>query len=294
MAILATAKRLPGQPTLAAGMEQPGEFGGGGPLYPPQGQPGAQTNLAGPAPTPLQATPYTPFSGPQAPNFSPTNPGRFTGTAPTPVGYGDFVAPAPGLSAYGQYRIDQGQKAIQRSAAARGNLLTGALQNRLQENAQGIASEEAQKDYERAIRGYESNRATNAQNFGQRMDEFGGNLSAFGANTNATLGFNAQGQSAAFGNYDRGYGATRDAYGDARDAAREHTQVANLNAQSADDYARSVAAQRATMPAVAGRSGPLSTLNSVPASLFTSANALTTGGQPSRFPGAARLFGARR
>lgn len=174
---------------------------------------------------------------PPAPTFGYTPPAAptFTGTAPTASPYGTFSAPPPGLSDYGRVRIDQGSKALQRGAAARGTLLTGGLQARLQELAQGIASEEAGKDFERALAGYTTNRDTHNLNFGNQMATFRGGLDAFGANTGAALNFGRLGLDAATGGYDRGYQAYRDALGD-QERAQDRT--------AADDYARMVAQAR--------------------------------------------------
>lgn len=52
--------------------------------------------------------------------------------------------------AYGR-RLEEGQKAIERSAAARGGLLSGAVQKRLNEFAQEMASDEYARAYNRYV-----------------------------------------------------------------------------------------------------------------------------------------------
>lgn len=196
-------------------------------------------------------TPAVP-SVPPPPSGVPTSPGTFTGSAPSSSPYGAFTAPDPSSLAndpYTQFRIAQGSRAIQRGAAARGTLLTGGLQNRLQQSAQEMASEEAQNAFNRSLAGYTANRDTNAQNFDQQMGTFNANLGAFGANTNATLGYDRLAQDATYGNYDRAYGAGQDA---ANRTDRTNLINADNNAaaaqtaqQAADDwYARQVEATR--------------------------------------------------
>jgi hypothetical protein len=150
---------------------------------------------------------------PQPPTYIPRDPGTFTTTAPRPTHYGDFTAPDPTNVAsdpYYQFRLAEGNKAIQRSAAAHGTLLNGGTLKALDSFGSGLASEEGQHAFDRALATYGANRDTNAQNFGQDMASFGGNLNAFGANTAATLGYDRAGMDAAYGNYDRAtqaYGA---------------------------------------------------------------------------------------
>ena len=133
--------------------------------------------------------------------------------APTPTGA--FQAPVPGtLSAAGQFRLDQGAQARERSAAARGSLLSGGFQQELNRFAQGVASDEYDNDYRRALSTYETNRGTNQQNYGQSL---------------------------------AGYGANRDAFNDARGVATEQAGVINANAQAEDAYAQQMADYRASL-----------------------------------------------
>ena len=76
-----------------------------------------------------------------------------------------------------QFRIDQGNKAIQSSAAARGTLLTGGTLKALAGYSQGLASNEYGNVFNRALQ-------TNQQNFGINQGNFGNlyNLSNLGMN----------------------------------------------------------------------------------------------------------------
>ena len=58
-----------------------------------------------------------------------------------------------------QFRLAQGMKAIQQSAAARGGLLTGGTAKALNDYAQGQASDEYQNVYNRAYNTFETNQA---------------------------------------------------------------------------------------------------------------------------------------
>lgn len=135
------------------------------------------------------AAPYVPPPAvpvPPAPTIAP-----FGRPAPAPTPYGAFTAPDQATfarSADSMFLQDQQQKALQRSAAARGSLLSGGLLTRLQSNAAGNASQDYGNAFTRALQAYTANRDTNAQNFGQSTQQFQGDLGAFGANTNAALG----------------------------------------------------------------------------------------------------------
>jgi hypothetical protein len=167
--------------------------------------------------------PPTPQVAPTLP-LSPVRP--TIGPAPSPTPYGTFTAPDPSMlnsdPSY-QYDLAQQQKGIEKSAAARGTLLTGGLLKRLQENASGVASRHFGDIFGRALDTYRTNRDTNAQNFGQGMQSYTGSLAGS----------------------DRDYGAARDVYGDARETALRTADVTNANAGAMDEYARFLEAQRA-------------------------------------------------
>lgn len=213
-------------------------------------------DVAGPAPrqamtsATLQAPQYTPFQGPpvaSTPGFSP-----FGGQAPTPTPYGDFTAPDPlnfTQDPSYQFRLNEGVKALQHGAAARGTLLTGATAKALQNYGQEAASQEYGNAFNRAMGVYNTNRDTNQQNFGQQLGSFGANLDAYTAQNNAALGFGRLGLEG----QGQAYGQARDSYNDQQTANNQQTAVQNANATSeADAYAQMVEAQRrqnaATMP----------------------------------------------
>lgn len=114
----------------------------------------------------------------------------FLGHAPTATPYADFTAPDPSQLAndpYYQFRTAEGQKAIERGAAAHGTLLNGGTLKSLERYRQGVASEEAGKNFDRALSIYNTNRGTNAQNFGQSTTQFQGDLGIFNANNQTGL-----------------------------------------------------------------------------------------------------------
>jgi hypothetical protein len=167
--------------------------------------------------------PPTPQVAPTLP-LSPVRP--TIGPAPAATPYGTFTAPDPSTlnsDPSFQYDLAQQQKGIEKSAAARGTLLTGGLLKRLQENASDVAGRHLNDIFGRARETYLTNRDTNAQDFGQRMQSYTGSLAGS----------------------DRDYSAARDVYGDARDAALRTTDVTNANAGTMDEYTRFLDAQRA-------------------------------------------------
>lgn len=198
-----------------------------------------------------QTAPFNPPPVPDAPNVP-----AFAGHAPTPTPYGDFVAPNPlnfQQDPSYQFRLNEGTRALQHGAAARGTLLTGGTQKALQNYGQEAASQEYGNAFTRALQGYTANRETNAQNFGQQMNQFQGDLSAYGANTDATMGAGRLGLET----YDRRYGAAKDLYGDAVGRATMQAEYNDANAAAqAEQYAQQVEAQR-RQSAAARYTGPM-------------------------------------
>jgi hypothetical protein len=202
-----------------------------------------------------------PFQPPPVPK--PT----FTGAPPTPTPYGTFTAPIPGaMGDDTQYLFDTQQKAIQRSAAARGTLLTGGLLKQLQANGTGLAAQDYGNQFNRALQTYTANRDTNAQNFGQQQQQFQGSLSAFGANTGA--GFDA---------YDRTYQAVKDTHADQQQIvqASQQQQLADqlfaqqrqqeIDRQDAARAAAAAAQNAATSAATGGRTAaPIGAVSRLP------------------------------
>lgn len=139
------------------------------------------------------AQPGAPLAIGQVPTYhSPTDlTGKtFLGHAPTATPYGDFGGLDPSTfdrSSGSQYLQDQQQKAIERSAAARGTLLNGGTLQALQKNAAGNASQDYGDAFNRALQTYTTNRDTNQQNFGQSTGQFRGDLDIFNANNQTGL-----------------------------------------------------------------------------------------------------------
>jgi hypothetical protein len=207
--------------------------------------------------SPVLAAP-APFNTPQTPPLATPQTPQFTGTAPTPTAYGDFTAPNPADIAndpYYQFQQGEGQRGIEHAAAAKGTLLSGGLLKSLARFNQGLASEQSSKAFDRAMAAYQANRGTNAQNFGQQMDQFHGGLDAFGANTSAGLGYGRLGLDTAGFNADNAWRAANAQQGNEQD--QNDYVAAQANRAQADaaaaDYARSVAGARLPM----GRKNPL-------------------------------------
>lgn len=139
----------------------------------------------------MMAQPVSMPPNPTAP-YNPPAPQTFGGSAPAPTPYGTFTAPDPTQFEHSpdyQYLLGEQAKASQRSAGARGTLLSGGFLKSMQRDAAGIAAGDYQNAYNRALGAYNTNRETNQQNFGQQMGQFQGNLGAFNANVNSDLGY---------------------------------------------------------------------------------------------------------
>jgi hypothetical protein len=143
---------------------------------------GSLSQFSLPAPVPL-TKPNMPV--PQAPTIAP-----FTGQPPTPTAQPAFGGLNPATFEHSpdyQYLQDEMQKSLQRSAAARGTLLTGGFLKSLARNTAGIAAGDYGNQFNRDLSTYNTNRDTNAQNFNQGMQQFQGSLSAHNANAENTL-----------------------------------------------------------------------------------------------------------
>lgn len=143
----------------------------------------------------VEETPFTPPPAP--PPSNPTNPGgggnNFNSSnypgIPNPSQYQSpdplapwtetFTAPTAeqALSSPGfQFRLGEGLKAIERSAAAKGTLLTGGTQKGLQGYGQDMASQEYGNVYNRAYNEYDTRRTNFLQNEANRYNSQRGNL----------------------------------------------------------------------------------------------------------------------
>jgi len=138
--------------------------------------------------------------------------------APTPFEYGGFEAPTadnfqkdPGY----EFRLKEGQRALQNSAAARGTLLTGATAKAIGNYGQEAASQEYGNAYGRALQGYQVNRGNAAENWDRN---WGANLAAGQTNINAAIGEGNLGLQAATAGWDRNYQLARTQWQDAADA----------------------------------------------------------------------------
>ncbi len=170
------------------------------------------------APAPATTQPTVPGAPATGSTFQPSAPGAIatdangnpTGgaltNAPLLEGWNQtFQAPTgvteqndPGY----QFRLKQGELALDQSAAASGNLLTGGTANAEQNYGQGEASQEYNNVYNRALQGYDTNFntfQTNQTNQYNRLaamagtgqttaGQINGNLANTGANVATTMG----------------------------------------------------------------------------------------------------------
>lgn len=129
-----------------------------------------------------------------APGGSLITPYGPTYQTPTPFSYAAFQAPAPFTAptldntndpGYA-FRLQQGEQALQRGAAAAGGAFSGGTLAALTRYGQDYASNEYQNVYNRALQGYQTN-------FGDSLNAYQTNLSgALNAyNTNVNTGLNA-------------------------------------------------------------------------------------------------------
>lgn len=214
-------------------------------------------SLTGPM---VNGTTYQASQAAYQPSTTPYTPGAtFAGTAPTSTPYGNFTAPDPSQLAndpYYKFRTEQGQQGIERSAAARGTLLSGGLLKSLERYRQGLASEEANNAFNRALGIYTTNRDTNAQNFGQNHTTFQDDLDAFRANTDAAQGWKRLDGSTA--NSAGNMGAI-DADTNARSTMMQNASAADTQQRIDDAYAQQVAATRAQNAAMMAAMGTIPT-----------------------------------
>ena len=187
---MATGTRATGQLGALLGYGSLWNRGGDGATYGYEDDPNAQAN----AQNALRS--YMAGSGATMPNYVPVNAltGRMTQVS-------DNFAEDPSY----QWRFDQGQKALDRSAASKGMLLSGAQGKALQDYGQGAASQEYASWYNRLL--------------GQNQFNFG--LDQFNAQANQQ-NFNQQQQL-----YANQYGAWRDAIGDVQNASGQGMGATN-------------------------------------------------------------------
>lgn len=95
---------------------------------------------------------------------------------PTPTKYADFAAPDPlafTKTPDYQFRLSEGQRALEHSAAARGSYFTPNTMRGLTDYAQNTASGEYDNAYGRALQTYGVNRDTAHQYFDDQMGATG-------------------------------------------------------------------------------------------------------------------------
>lgn len=110
----------------------------------------------------------------------------FGGAYDAPQWQGVNMAQDPGV----QYRLDQAQKAIQASAAARGGLLGGGTMRAINKEAQGLASQEYGNAYNRASQDY-------ARQYGATQDKANRFQGLMASGQNAAAGLGGIGQNTA-------------------------------------------------------------------------------------------------
>lgn len=94
-----------------------------------------------------------------------------------------------------QFDLQQGEQAVQRSAAAQGGLVSGGAMKDLNDYAQGYASNQYQQSYQNALQGYQTNfnnslagYQTNEQNsLNQYQTNFGDSLAGYQTNYSNAL-----------------------------------------------------------------------------------------------------------
>lgn len=172
---------------------------------------------------PFQYSPYQPLAPYQAP--APFSYKELEATDPFKAPTMEEVTADPSF----QFRLKEGQKALERSASARGTLLTGGTLKDLVNYGQEAASQEYDKVYARDLGTYQTNfgvkTGTYDRNRANAAEAWNMNANAgaqaYGLNLQNSQGaydrlFNSAAtayglnQNAAFGIYDRNYGASQD------------------------------------------------------------------------------------
>lgn len=187
-----------------------------------------------------EATPFS-YSGPQAQTLTAqqlTAPDRATyNNFDLPPG---FVAPTAEEAANDpgyQFRLQQGQQALEQSAAAKGLLHTGGTLKGLQDYGQNAASQEYANVYGRRLgeaqtaynQGFQTNQANNAGNLAVQQANAQQGLAYGQANNQNTLAFGQANNAAQAQNY----GQAANTYGmNQQGQAQQYGQQANTYAQN--------------------------------------------------------------
>lgn len=218
-----------------------------------QAPPGSSGGYSAPA--------YVPFGFGDF-NYKFTQPGAYGGqqdlASPGNFQYGAFSgAPAfTGVSAQDlqgdpsyQFRLQQGQGALENSAAAKGLLRSGDTAKALVDYGQNAASQEYQNVYARkaaehdraqqeAMAGYSTNRSNVAENFDRNAKNAqivnaannASRLAGYQASSDVALKGGQLGYDIATGTYDRNYAKARQLYEDQRAAAAAAAGAGSANA----------------------------------------------------------------
>ncbi len=151
--------------------------------------------------------------------------------------YAPFEAPTgiteqndPGFKA----RLQEGQDALQRSAAAKGTLLTGGTLKDLTDYSQNLASNEFSNVYNRALQTYGTNYGvasdTYNKKYGQYSDAYNRALGAFTTNFGVDTNL-----------YNRAFGESQAGWGRQMDLANFGFGAAGANANAAGQYGANAA-----------------------------------------------------
>lgn len=142
---------------------------------------------------------------------------NFNGSFQAPTA--DQAAATPGY----QFQLQQGEKALQNSAAAKGGVLSGGTAKALDQYSQGLASENYQQTYNNAFQNYQQNYNQFQNNQANQFNRLS-SLSGQGQNAATSLNSNL-GQGAALGAniYETG-------------AQQQGQQLNNIGAAQASQY----------------------------------------------------------
>ena len=158
------------------------------------------------------------------------------------------------------FRMNEGAKALERSAAARGTLLTGGAAKAMQRYAQDVASTEYQNSYNRRAAEQQNNynRLAGVADFmgGQQQNQFGRYYQTAGLGLNATNNAqnNASGYAQNIGNAQIGVGSAQAGSTAAQGGAQADLYTTLGNAGGL--YANNFYNNRATMPTYNGSPRP--------------------------------------
>ncbi len=148
--------------------------------------------------------------------------------------YGQFKAPSmadlandPGY----QFRLKEGEQALERSAAARGTLLTGGTAKDLQKYGQDMASQEYDKQYGRSFNEWQ---AETNRRFSENEQTWNRSLQEYQLNYNRMFGEHQMNYDASLQEYQMGYQHAKDNW----TAEQSASQQAAASSAAANERAR--------------------------------------------------------